>query len=501
MNRSLLKLVLVLMVVGALPFAASMWLVSDLLTRAVSVGLQEEVQQHLRRSADAHRQFIEAEKQAHDLAADLVVSDPRWAPLLAETTPDSQAVRDLLAAYAEVHPRLTGLAVVLSAEETAPPVEVRVVQESPDPSTTRKEVRHLERPDGPAELSLSFSLPSQYVEELELLGETLGGFRALETMQDDLTADMRRAYLMLAGGVAILAILLGTLLARRTTARIGRIADAANRVAAGDLEVTVEDRGRDELGDLADRFNVMVDELRSSHDRVTYLERVSAWQEIARRLAHEIKNPLTPILLAVQQLHETFDNLKNKPETFRPLLDDAMEIVREEVETLRALVKEFSDFARLPQAHVEPHEIGPFIEGFFRTNPQLSQRAEINLSIDPSVATIRVALDGGMMRRALVNLLDNAVDAASTGGSDAQVACQVRRAGDRVAIEIRDNGPGIPDDALPRLFEPYFTTKEHGTGLGLPIVKKIVLDHGGRISLGNRQAGGCRVELLLPVAS
>ena len=500
MNRSLLKLVLVLLVVGALPFAASMLLIDDLLSRAVSLGLNQEVQEHLERSADAHRQFIEAEKQAHALAADVVASDPRWTALLADDL-DVSAVREALLTFIEIHPRLVEIS--FQTERLSEPIVVTSPNgASREDSTPRDETREIEQLDPRAEVMLVFRIPTSYIDELEQVGDTLDTFRALEAVQGELTSDMRRAYLYLAGGVALLALILGTLLARRTTSRLGRIAAAANRVAAGDLEVRVRDRAHDELGDLARQFNNMVEEIRASHERVAYLQRVSAWQEIARRLAHEIKNPLTPILLAVQQLDETFDALKNDSARFRLVLDDAVEIVQEEVETLRGLVREFSDFARLPKVDAQPERLARFLDDFLRTNPQLHSRAEVELAVDDDCKAHMAAIDNSMMRRALVNLIENAIDAVEEHGREKPVIELVlRQDGDRFLLTIADNGPGIAEGNLDRLFEPYFTTKAHGTGLGLPIVKKIILDHGGWIQLENLPSRGCRVAVSLPMVT
>ena len=303
----------------------------------------------------------------------------------------------------------------------------------------------------------------------------------------------------------MLALLLGTLLTRATTRRLDRIVSAAGRVGAGDLTVRVEDHHRDEIGDLSREFNSMVQDLRDSHDRVAYLQRVSAWQEIARRLAHEIKNPLTPILLAMQQLDTKFEQYLGRPERFRPLLKEALEIVQEEVGTLRSLVREFSQFGRLPQVTPEAVGVAGFVEDFVKTNPQLTQQAAIRVVVQPLAQKSRVELDAVLMRRALVNVIQNAIDAANEkhGGEPGAIAIDLSlsRDDDRLIVAVEDNGPGIEPQRLARVFEPYFTTKQTGTGLGLPIVKKIVLDHGGWVTLENREESeGCRLVMSFPVA-
>ncbi len=500
MSRSLLKLVAVLLVVGALPFAVSLFIVDRLFSQAVSVGLNPDVQAHLVNSAEAHRQYFDAEKRANALATSLVAADGRWAG----AAPDAVAA-EVLAAYGEVDPGIVALRV--DWEGASAPVVHQVRPEPPArlgpdgfPEPTVRAERAALPTTPPARLTVHFAIPSAFVSELEAVGDTLGAFRALESLEADLSRGMRRTYLYLGGGVVALALVVGTFLARRTTTRIERIAEAARAVGAGDLSVRVRDGGRDELAALARRFNAMVEEIEASHQRVAYLQRVSAWQEIARRLAHEIKNPLTPILLAMQQLDRKFAELRDQPDRFEPMLAEALEIVSEEVETLRGLVREFSEFARLPKVEPVPCELGRFLSDFVRTNPQLRERATVELACESVMAT-PVALDPILMRRALVNLVENGIDAAEGASPPRSPAIRIAASAgaEGLRVVIEDNGPGLTDADAEHVFDPYFTTKSTGTGLGLPIVKKIVLDHGGRIDVGNRTGEpGLRVVLTLP---
>jgi nitrogen fixation/metabolism regulation signal transduction histidine kinase len=240
--------------------------------------------------------------------------------------------------------------------------------------------------------------------------------------------------------------------------------------------------GGDELAQLTASFNAMVVELRQNRDRLAYLERVSTWQEIARRLAHEIKNPLTPILLAVQQLDRKFDAMRHQPDRYRGLVTDAVEIVTEEVGALRTLVQEFSEFARLPQVQPRPVELGAYVCDLLKTNPQFDGLVTLSLPSEP----LWVLLDPVLMRRALLNLLQNAKEASPPPPNPEEpspiIALRVGVEHDKALVEVEDHGQGIPPDHLAKIFDPYFTTKEHGTGLGLAIVKKIILDHSGDIA-------------------
>ena len=253
----------------------------------------------------------------------------------------------------------------------------------------------------------------------------------------------------------------------------------------------------DEVAGLARAFNAMVREVRESRDRIVYLEKISGWQEVARRLAHEIKNPPTPMKLAFQQLEARWRGSPSKdgdPE-FSRLLGEAGEIVRDEIGTLQRLVDEFSGFAKLPEVRPEPADLGEFVDDFLRTSPQLRDAAEIEV-VKGSAAT-PVALDRALMRRVLANLCANAVEAVRP--ARARVHLDVARPTERAVLTVADEGPGVDRAQRERIFDPYFTTKQGGTGLGLAIVKKIVLQHGGEIQVGDRPGGGAAFTVALPL--
>jgi nitrogen fixation/metabolism regulation signal transduction histidine kinase len=216
---------------------------------------------------------------------------------------------------------------------------------------------------------------------------------------------------------------------------------------------------------------------------------------VARRLAHEIKNPLTPIQLAFQQLEARWRHAPGADQAFGRLLADAGEIVRQEVGTLQRLVEEFSAFARLPDVRPEPADLAAFLESFLETSPQLTEAADV--SVVRAAGPVPVALDAGLMRRVLANLTENAVQAARP--ARARIHLGVARGLDRAVLTVADEGPGIEPELRPRVFDPYVTTKESGTGLGLAIAKKIVLQHGGEIQVGERPGGGASFTLAFPL--
>jgi two-component system nitrogen regulation sensor histidine kinase NtrY len=299
----------------------------------------------------------------------------------------------------------------------------------------------------------------------------------------------------------VLAVSAGTLLARGVATRLSELALATRQVAAGDLTIRVSEEGRDEISELGRAFNRMLAEVGTSRGRIEYLSRLASWQEMARRLAHEIKNPLTPIQLAVQEVHQRLSKLA--PEQ-RQLLDTTLEIVESEVGTLRRLVGEFSEFARLPQSRTEEADLFAFLREIAEQSAGRGAHFNFqgegpNVTFELPSETASVRLDRQMFRRALYNLVKNALEACAPR-RDGRVHVSARAARKGYVILVDDDGPGVAKDARQTVFEPYTTTKEDGTGLGLAIVKKIVIDHGGTIEMTESDWGGARVRIELPKA-
>jgi nitrogen fixation/metabolism regulation signal transduction histidine kinase len=239
----------------------------------------------------------------------------------------------------------------------------------------------------------------------------------------------------------------------------------------------------------------MVGELGEARSRLEYLQKVSAWQEVARRLAHEIKNPLTPIQLVVQQLRSQY---RGNDATFRQLLDTAGDVLSEEIGAIRRLVDDFSAFAKLPKVEPSPVDLGALIEDFARAHPEWQP----HLGTEHPYHPVTAMCDRMLLRRVLTNLVENAVQASADAGRVPAVRISVSRDEEvgTAAIYVDDNGPGVSSIDAARIFDPYFTTKEHGTGLGLAIVRKIVIDHGGDVTVSAAPAPlrGARFSVKLP---
>ncbi len=288
------------------------------------------------------------------------------------------------------------------------------------------------------------------------------------------------------------AALAGRALASRVTRPVEALRDAAARVAIGDLDARVHVRATGEVGDLVRAFNAMTADLAHGRARLAHAERIAAWREVARRLAHEIKNPLTPIAMSVETLRDALDHGRSD---FREIFDEGTRAISDEVRRLKKIVDEFSRFARLPapeRAPVAPEELVGAVLSLFPEPPRgITVVREVEPGLPPVLA------DRDQVLQVLLNLVQNALDAMPDGGA---LRIRAARAGGDVALTVSDTGAGIAPDDLGRVFEPYFTTKAGGTGLGLAIAQRIAEEHGARLAVSSAPAAGAAFTLTLPAA-
>jgi signal transduction histidine kinase len=305
------------------------------------------------------------------------------------------------------------------------------------------------------------------------------------------------ASLVLAAGALVVTIVLGMFVARRMTRDLDRLVEGAQAAARGDLDYRVDVRARDEIGAVATSFNLMLEDLKTSKERLVMAERVAAWQEIARRLAHEIKNPLTPIQMAVETLRKTW--IKKHP-SFDEIFDESTATVLEESARLKRIVSEFSQFARMPKPALGPCDLNDVVASCLAL---YGGSVPVTRRLAPDLPPIHA--DRDQLQQVLLNLLENARDALTTMPADhaPQIAVETRPGArpDRVELVVVDNGPGIAEAIREKLFTPYFTTKQTqgGTGLGLAIAHRILSDHDGRISVRESELGGACFCVELPV--
>ena len=292
--------------------------------------------------------------------------------------------------------------------------------------------------------------------------------------------------------------ILSYVVAARVTRPVEQLAEASRSVARGDWDVKVDDiHASGEIEELARAFDTMTRQLVEERERLIQTERVAAWRELARRLAHELKNPLFP-------LRVTLDNLRRAKALpgaeFDEVFDESLTTMTSGLANLNTVIGRFSDFARMPPpefASISVNDIVRQSVQLFRAQLDAPDRPPIALTVDldESLGTIRA--DAEQLARAVQNLLLNAIDAMPSGG---ELAIRTRRANGAVHIEVSDTGEGLTDEERQRLFTPYYTTKQHGTGLGLAIVQSVVGDHAGKVWVDSVRGRGATFHVEIPEA-
>jgi signal transduction histidine kinase len=299
---------------------------------------------------------------------------------------------------------------------------------------------------------------------------------------------------MLVGGIGILVAVLASLwFAARVTRPVVSLAEAARRVAAGDLGAKVEVESSDELGELAASFNRMTEDLAQQKDRTLQVERVAAWRELARRLAHELKNPLFPLQVTVENLMRA---KQKAPEMFEEVFHEGTATLLAEINNLKTIIGRFSEFSKMPQPQRQPTQVNDVVRSVLRVfHAQLQAKNQIGVHTELADALPKISADPDLLHRALQNLVLNAIDAMPQGG---ELTIRTQALGNRVEISVSDTGSGLTQEECGRLFTPYYTTKQHGTGLGLAIVQSVVSDHGGKISVESTKEKGTTFRIELP---
>ena len=303
------------------------------------------------------------------------------------------------------------------------------------------------------------------------------------------------AALLVGGGGILLAVLLSSWAAARVTRPVEQLAIAAREVTSGNWNTYVEVNGADEIGQLADSFNRMTSELLAQRDRLIQAERVAAWRELAQRLAHELKNPLFPLQLTVENLVRAREQ---SPELFEEVFHESSRTLLAEISNLKGIIGRFNEFSRMPQPHLQPVQINEVVQRVMKlcqAQCEAPGRAQIHCSVELDAALNPVAADADLLHRAISNLVLNAIEAMPDGGT---LTVRTQNGNGKVLIEIADTGTGLTPEESERIFTPYYTSKKNGTGLGLAIAQSVVSDHGGRILVNSHPGRGTSFVIELP---
>jgi len=315
--------------------------------------------------------------------------------------------------------------------------------------------------------------------------------RAVEEANEvDSRRGAKRTYVLLAAAIWLVSLALLVYLAHRISRPIQELTTGLSKLAAGDLNARVQARRDDEIGRAIGAFNNMAGKLQESTERLVYLRQLASWQSLARKMAHEVKNSLTPIRLTVEEMMVRYED------NDRVFMEQATQIVVDEIETLERRIRAFSQFAAEPPVQPGEVDVNGLLQeriAFLKTaHPEVAYDCRLSESAPPVVA------DQDLLKGILTNLLENAAEAAGAGGKILGVTEAV---GARVAIEVHDSGPGLSEQAQSSLFQPTISFKKRGMGLGLSIARKSALLNGGDIVVVKGELGGAGFRVLLPVAT
>jgi two-component system, NtrC family, nitrogen regulation sensor histidine kinase NtrY len=327
----------------------------------------------------------------------------------------------------------------------------------------------------------------------ELLGVLLLGSSRKELVT------LKRDILKTAALVSLVAVLIGLLLSwwvsRRITRPVEELSEAAHEVATGRWDTQIEVSGNDEIGQLARAFNDMTRTLAAQKEKLVQTERVAAWRELARRLAHELRNPLFPLQITVENLQRA---RQLGPEQFQEVFSEATATLKAELGNLNSIVGRFSDFSKMPTPEFSRVNVNEALRDTVRLfEPQFTSVGKPSITTEFFLSESLPEIDGDpdLLHHAFQNLVLNAMDAMPAGGT---LTLRTSDMPETVRIDVVDTGKGLTPEECSRLFTPYYTTKVQGTGLGLAIVQSVISDHHGTISVTSEEGRGATFHIHLP---
>lgn len=477
MNRLRLQLIGLLILAIVLPLLPTAFVARELIQRSLDPLLASSLSQGSDAALAVTREVLDRHK--HDWVQALRAGAPTQA------VPEPQAERWPLPTVdsTRTHP-----------ERLRADLALLVGPEVLTTDSTLLLVARVTTPDGDTSW-ISQPLPESLVVRAMRLERSARMIQTLRREHQTVFRGFETAFLVALLALVSIVLTLGLILISRLTRPLADLTSGIDRVASGDWSARVPERGSGEVTELMRRFNAMTGELQSQQSELGRLERVAAWRQMAQFLAHEIKNPLTPIQLAAQQMRDSY---RGDDAGYQRLIAESAAIIEEEVQGMRHLVSEFSQFARLPEVRVAAVPAHELADELLVLYGEAKLRAKVTSArTGPDADTLWC--DRDTMKRVLVNLIDNGLASQRTAGRELPVELSIAVLADGAAqLEVRDHGTGIPADRRQRVFEPAFTTKSDGMGLGLAIVENIVRNHGGSIEITDPPGHGATFVITLP---
>ena len=331
--------------------------------------------------------------------------------------------------------------------------------------------------------------------------EAINFYYTVENQNLGIKISFALIYIVIVALLLFLAITIAIRFSSRFFISINNLITASEQIGKGNLEAKVPELKADKEMEILNRnFNAMIDRLKSQQEKLLISERHEAWESVARKLAHEIKNPLTPIQLSIDNLRSKYLSYIKSPDKEKYEIN--LKTILNQIKQIENLVNEFSDFARMPKPLFRENDL----INLFKTNINLLQKIDTNIKINlklNGIKNMKLVCDNEQISRVIFNLVKNSIESIQekslkTKVFDKIVNIEIKTISDYIIIEIIDNGLGFSSEETKKLIKPYYTTKQKGTGLGLSIVNKIISDHNGSINF-NSQKNGAKAQIILPL--
>ncbi len=469
------KIFLVILVVHLIIGSVSVFFVNNILNEALSIGLNTNIKADIENIYDASREEVATRKRLYDYIC---------RGLLTEIKNDSD-IKDLELIREKVLKNLSTYMDLYAIN-----IEGKDIKFLPEGSERDRTIYLSSHILDGKEFRCRFIVPQIVLNNQRSLLNVISVHENISKIKKDLSTFYLRVYIFLFGISFLTVMVLGYMIIGAFLSPIRELKEGIRRIKNNIFDQPINVVTGDEMGELAKELNRLSNELRLAKERESYLERISSYQEVARRIAHDIKNPLTPIRLAFQEIEARY---RGDDEEYRKLLISSKEIVEEEISALKKIIDQFREFAKMPVAEKKRVIADDFILDVIKSKNNFSD--QINVVLNLNARGVSVDIDIILMRKVIENLIQNSVEADAT-----EIVITSDHKEDFYILRFEDNGKGIDEKIQDVIFEPYFTTKEYGTGLGLSLSKKVILEHKGNIYIDRGYKNGSAFVIELPIS-